>query len=159
MQKDESALFFSNISRFQRLYAKGLSKRLGIHGVRTGYIDILSNLWQRDNVTQKSLHAHLGIEQATLSNTLSRMERDNLVTRSRNPKDRRHMLISLTSKGRSLEPTVLAAIEDMQSIANQGLTINDRRYFNRILRQMSELVDADLQDNALILFDALPESE
>lgn len=151
-------LFFSAMSRFHRLYAKGLSKRLSPYGVRPGYLDIFFRLWEQDGVTQKALHDSLDVEQATLSNTLKRMERDGFVLRQRNPKDRRQSLIVLTDTGAGLRKLVLTAIEDLQSVVNTRLSINDRKYFRRILKQMNEQLLSDLDDATLVLLDEVDES-
>lgn len=145
--------FFSTISRMQRLYAKSLHMRLGPYDVKPGYLDILTALWNKDGVTQKQLKSVMAIEQATLSNTLTRMERDGLIAREPDRKDRRLRYIKLTDKGQSLEPVVLSAIDDLQSSVNKGLTINDRRYFNRILRQMTEQLEDDQIEPLLMLLD------
>lgn len=157
MFTEDDALFFSKISRFQRLYAKALNKRLDPHGVKTGYLDILSKLWEQDDITQKELHSRMEIEQATLSNSLKRMQRDGILERKRNPKDRRITHIVLTQHGHSLQKVVRAAIEDLFCAMSKGLTINDRRYFNRILKQMSDHLVSDLEDTTLILVDEIDE--
>lgn len=157
MSDSTERLFYSRISRMQRLYAKALSKRLDPHGVKPGYLDILDRLWEKDNITQKQLHQRMDIEQATLSNSLKRMERDGIIRKTRNPQDRRVTFIVLTDHGRALHKVVNAAIDDLQSVINTGLTINDRRYFHRILKQMTEQIDEDLEDATLILVDEISE--
>lgn len=155
MYTHEDEIFFPRLSRLHRLYAKALSTRLEPHGVKPGYIDILEKLWQQDNVAQKELHATLDIEQATLSSTLQRMERDGIVKRVRNPKDRRMTFIVLTDKGRSLRKVVETSVADVHQIASTGLTVNDRRYFYRVLKQMAGQLESDSQDPALILVDEI----
>lgn len=145
--------FYSQLSRFHRLYSKALAMRLEPYTVRPGYLNILAVLWEQDNITQKELKSHLDIEQATLSNTLKRMERDDIISRVPNKKDRRHTFIRLTDRGTSLKPLVAEAIDDLRSVANQGLTINDRRYFKRIMRQMSDHLESDLSDPLFVLLD------
>jgi DNA-binding MarR family transcriptional regulator len=152
-------LFFATMSRFQRLYAKALSKRLDPHGVRPGYLEVFFRLWEQDGVTQKDLHQGLDVEQATLSNTLKRMERDGFVLRTRNPRDRRQSLIVLTDTGASLRKLVLAAIDDLQAVVNTRLSINDRRYFRRILKQMNDQLVQDLDDATLVLLDEVDDSD
>jgi len=157
MSNRHDPLFFAQISRFQRIYAKGLSNRLDTHDVTPGYLEILFRLWDQDNISQKQLHRLMDIEQATLSNTLTRMDRDGLITKVRNPKDRRVTNIELTPHGQSLKSVVETAISDLQSVVNTGLTINDRRYFSRILKQMTEQVENDLSDSILVLVDEVSE--
>lgn len=155
MTHSDNALFFTQLSALQRQYSKALSMRLEPYDVRPGYLNILYCLWEKDDITQKELNVHIHIEQATLSNSLSRMKRDGLIEQNPNPKDRRLNHITLTEKGRSLKNAVHSAIDDLQSIVNKGLTVNDRRYFNRILRQMTEQIENDLNDPCLMLFDEI----
>lgn len=151
----DNDLFFSQLSMLQRNYSKSLTMRLETYDVRPGYLGILQCLWKQDNITQKELNRLLEIEQATLSNTLSRMERDGLIERQPNPKDRRRILITLSEKAISVQGAVNSAIEDLQNIVNAGLTVNDRRYFNRIMHQMTEQLENDLSDPCLMLFDEI----
>ena len=157
MINTDDRLFFARISRIHRLYTKALITRLDPYNVKPGYIAILEQLWEKDGVTQKKLHSHMDIEQATLSNTLRRMERDGLIKRTQDTKDRRRTQLFLTQTAQSLESTVQSAIEDLQSVVNVGLTINDRRYFNRILRQMAQQIETDLEDPCLVLLDEVAE--
>lgn len=153
MQNKDDSLFFIRLSRLQRLYAKALSKRLEPHGVKPGYLAILDRLWLEDAIPQKELHSSLNVEQATLSNTLKRMERDGILSRVRNPKDRRVTHIVLTDHGQALRKVVKASIADVQETATTGLTVNDRRYFYRVLKQMTVHLEADSDEATLILVD------
>ena len=153
MQDDSPELFFVQLSRFQRLYGRALGNRLDPYDVNPGYLSVLQVLWDGDGLIQKNLRALLGIEQATLSNTLKRMERDGLIERTPNPKDRRHHAITLTDKGHSVRKLVGDAIEDLRKTVNQGLTVNDRRYFKRIMRQMTDQLEDDLLDPLFVLVD------
>ncbi|MBG0790585.1 MAG: MarR family transcriptional regulator [Desulfovibrionaceae bacterium] len=153
MLTNDDELFFHRLCRLQRAYAGALSRRLEPHGVKPGYLAILESLWLRDNVTQKELHATLDIEQATLSSTLQRMERDGLLTRERLSQDRRITRIALTERGQGLNKAVQASLADAHTLATSGLTVNDRRYFYRILKQIAEHLDADAEDDTLILLD------
>lgn len=155
LQSHNNDLFFNQLSRFQRLYAKGLTSRLSPYDVSPGYLSILQQLWHQDGVTQKSLKASLDIEQATLSNSLKRMERDGLIRRVPNKQDRRQHRITLTEKGISAQQTVEAAINDLCEVVNKGLTINDRKYFKRIMRQMTEQLESDQDEPLVVLLDEI----
>jgi len=56
--------------------------RLSVYNVHPGYLSILRQLWLTDNITQKELPEQILVEQATLSNTLKRMERGGLIFRT-----------------------------------------------------------------------------
>ena len=153
MQEEPSELFFCQLSLFQRLYARALGNRLAPYDVNPGYLSVLQVLWNGDGLIQKDLRTQLGIEQATLSNTLKRMERDGLIKRTPNPRDRRHHVITLTQKGSSVRRLVNEAIDDLRKTVNQGLTVNDRRYFKRIMRQMADHLEDDLLEPLFVLVD------
>ncbi len=131
--------------------------RLAPYDVQPGYLTVLHFLWQSDNITQKELNQHVNIEQATLSNTLKRMERDELIHRTPNAKDKRRHLITLTPKGTSLKEPVASAINDLRKVVNEGLTINDRRYLKRIMRQMTEKLEDDQTESLFVLLDEVAE--
>ncbi len=78
-EKNSSAGYLAN--HMARLFAAGLQRRIKPLGLATGQFPALVALWQKEGQTQKDLVAALDIEQATLANTLSRMERDGLVIR------------------------------------------------------------------------------
>ena len=82
-----------------RLLVEVLRKRIAPLGIVPGQFPALLALWEKDGLTQKELLAVLDIEQATLANTLTRMERDGLITRKEHPADARARTIHLTQQG------------------------------------------------------------
>lgn len=152
---EPDSLFISLLNRLQRLYSRGLTKRLAPYGVQPGYLLPLHFLWQKDGISQKQLTALMGVEQATVSNTLKRMERDGLVKRTPTRKDKRKHTITLTDHGQSIQDAVMAGIDDMRSVANKGLTVNDRRYLKRIMTQMTEHLEEDQDESFLLLLDEI----
>jgi DNA-binding MarR family transcriptional regulator len=79
-------------------------------------------LYQTDGLTQAELCTRVQIEQPTMANTLARMERDGLITRTPDPADQRRALVRLTEHARRLEPDLLAAARAVNDLATQGLT-------------------------------------
>ena len=96
----------------------------------------LLELWEEDGRTQKDLVRRLDIEQATMANTLKRMERDGLIIRQENPKDRRAQLIRLTEKARALQDDATAAANAVNAIALGGLSEDERRVFIRMMTRV-----------------------
>ena len=154
---ETTAQFYLRLSRFQRLYDRALRNRLAPYDVNPGYLNVLQSLWERDGVTQTELRRGLDIEQATLSNTLKRMERDGLISRDADPKDRRLHAINLTPRGAEVRQLIDDALDDLNKTVNQGLTVNDRRYFNRIMRQMTDQLENDLLEPMFVLLDEVRE--
>lgn len=93
-------------------FARSLHRKSKDLGFSPGQLPVLLELWQEDGLTQKQLLDRLDVEQATLANTLSRMQRGGLIERMPHPGDRRAQIITLTQTGRALEgPAVQAATE------------------------------------------------
>lgn len=116
------------VSQLAKSFSKTLSIRTVPLGFSPGQFPILLELWQQDNQTQKALLDKLDIEQATLANTLRRMERDKLINRVTHPKDKRSQIVSLTQLGRNLEKDAIAI-----SVATENSLLTDFRKFEYLL--------------------------
>ncbi len=68
----------------------------------TGYIVILA-LLEEDSITVKELGEKLYLDSGTLTPLLKKLESSNYITRKRNKKDEREIIITLTTAGRNLE--------------------------------------------------------
>ena len=136
--RKESAAYLAN------LLAKGASRALQARadgaGFAPGQLPVLMELWSGDGLTQRALLDRLDIEQATMANTLSRMERDGLVTRRRHPKDGRAQLVFLTARGKALQETALAAAADTEDALFKGF----RRFERELLLEYMRMALANL---------------
>ena len=90
------------INHVARLFARGLAARIKPLGITIGTFPVLLELWEEDGLTQKQLVERLDIEQATMANTLSRMERDGLIVRKKDEADGRVQRIGRASCTRPL---------------------------------------------------------
>ncbi|MCE7998480.1 MAG: MarR family transcriptional regulator [Rhodobiaceae bacterium] len=102
-EKEDSAGYL--INHMARLFAKELQQRIQPLGIVTGQFPILLELWEGDGLTQRELLEKLDIEQATLANTLTRMQRDGLIKRTKHPTDARAQQIWLTKKAADIKET------------------------------------------------------
>ncbi len=64
---------------------------------------VMVTLWRRDGRTVKELGKTLFLDSSTLTPLLKRLEAAGLVTRTRNPKDEREVLLHLTEEGCALK--------------------------------------------------------
>jgi DNA-binding MarR family transcriptional regulator len=60
-------------------------------------------LWETNNVPVGTITSKLQLDTNTLTPLLKRLETMDLVTRTRNPKDERQVILKLTRKGRALQ--------------------------------------------------------
>lgn len=140
-EKETSAGYLAN--HMARLFAKGLQQRIAPLGIVTGQFPILLELWEKDGTTQSELLAKLDVEQATLANTLTRMERNGLIRRTRHPADARSQQIWLTSKAKDISNDAYQAAQDQNAQALSGLSQKERAEF---LDYMSRVIGAMRQD-------------
>ncbi|MBQ7562625.1 MAG: MarR family transcriptional regulator [Lachnospiraceae bacterium] len=75
-------------------------KRLGL--TYTQYI-VMMVLWEKESVSSRELADCLHLDYGTLTPVLKRLENSEYLTRQRDPKDERLLLISLTEKGNALK--------------------------------------------------------
>lgn len=95
-EKKKSAGYLAN--HMARLFAQGLHERIKSLDLAPAQFMTLLELWNEDGLSQKELVERIDVEQATMANTIRRMERDGLITRKQNQKDARSHTIFLTNK-------------------------------------------------------------
>lgn len=115
-------------SQMAKGFARSLQQRAARLGFSPGQFPILLELWSEDGLTQKQLLERIDIEQATMANTLSRMERDGLVARRPHPSDKRAQLVFLTNKAAAMQVEAIEA-----AMAADTDLLKDFRQFEREL--------------------------
>lgn len=83
-------------------------------------------LWEKGCLSVKTIGEKLDLDSGTLSPLLKRLEQAGLISRTRDPKDERQVIISLTEKGTGMQcqvDTIMGAIGqatgcDMGEMAN-----------------------------------------
>jgi MarR family transcriptional regulator for hemolysin len=115
-------------SQMAKGFARSLQQRAATLGFSPGQFPILLELWSEDGLTQKQLLERIDIEQATMANTLSRMERDGLVERRPHPSDKRAQLVFLTNKAAAMQAEAIEA-----AMAADTDLLKDFRQFEREL--------------------------
>ena len=132
-KKNDSAGYL--INHLSRLFARQLQAAIKPMGLSTGVFPALLELWEKDGLTQRDLVRRLDIEQATMANTLSRMERDGLIRRQADPNDGRVQQVWLTPKARALEPEAKAAARHINETALGVLSADEQARLKSILEE------------------------
>jgi DNA-binding MarR family transcriptional regulator len=132
-KKDTSAGYLAN--HMARLFAAGLQRRIKPLGLSPGQFPALVALWAKEGRTQKELVELLDIEQATLANTLARMERDGLISRRASQEDGRVQEIFLTDKARALEEQAIGSALAQNAEALAGFTEEEKTQFLEFMRR------------------------
>ena len=124
-------------SEIARLYGSALQRALQPLGLSRAQFLALGELWLEDGLTQRDLTGHLGVEQATMANTLARMERDKLVVRRPHPDDGRSQQIWLTQAARDLQAPATAAAVQANDLVIAGLPVAERELFFSMLGRVA----------------------
>ncbi len=132
-RKDQSAGYLTN--HMARLFAQALHARIRPLGLAPAQFMTLLELWQEDGLTQSDLVARLDVEQATMANTLARMERDGLIRRTPHPDDARARQTWMTPRAKALEGPATAAADAVNAAALDGLSAADRATFLDLMRR------------------------
>lgn len=119
-----------------RLFAKGLAGRVEPLGLAPAQFMTLLELWDGDGLTQQDLRLRLDVEQATMANTLKRMERDGLITRRAHESDKRARLVFLTDKARDLRDPALAAAASQNDKAMAGLSQDEYQQLIALMQRV-----------------------
>jgi len=137
--KDSSAGYLVN--DLARRFAAGLQARIKPIGLSTGVFPVMVQLWEDDGLTQTELVRRIGVEQATMANTLARMQRDGLIVRQRSKADGRVQEIWLTDLGTSLRGPAIAAAEAVNAAALSGLSAEEGDQFVRLMTKVIRTFD------------------
>ncbi len=122
------------INHLARIFEQALAERIGPLGLAPGQFPVLLALWEEDGLTQSALVERLDVEQPTMANTLSRMERDGLVVRTPHGEDRRARIVRLTPRARALEGPATDAASAVNAALLAGLSEQARDAFIAAMR-------------------------
>ena len=97
---------------------------------------ILLFLWEKDGVTQQELCNATFKDKHSLTRLIDNMERQHLVVRISDKKDRRNNLIHLTKTGRELENKAYKIANATLEQALQGLSLEELKIGQEVLRKV-----------------------
>ncbi len=100
---------YSTAHAFTRAYKPILDKV----GLTYPQYLVMLVLWEKSELPVKIIGEQLDLDSGTLSPLLKRLEQNGLITRTRDPKDERQVIVSLTAKGDAMRgdvDTIMASI-------------------------------------------------
>lgn len=130
------------VNYLAKAFSRALAERLATHGAHLGQWGVLMFLWARDGQSQRELSRQVAIEDATMVRTIDRMERDGLVRRVRDARDRRRINIFLTDKGLDLRDKLIPCAIAGNEVATQPFTAAEKQQLSDLLRRMIEALES-----------------
>jgi MarR family transcriptional regulator for hemolysin len=132
------------INRLARLSFRWTEERFQPLGLSTAQVPVIYALKDGASLTQKELARLVRIEQPTMAQLLSRMERDGLVRRTDNPDDRRSSLISLTPLALKKLPLARAILSEGNKEALKGFTDREIATLSKLLLRVVRNFDPEI---------------
>ena len=99
---------------------------------------VLRALWEQQHLTSAQISQITLLPPPSLVGILDRLEKKNLIGRLRSTKDRRHVHIIPTPKGRALMEHMMPMVDHIHDDFMQRVTTVEWDEFNRILDKLSE---------------------
>ena len=131
--KDSVGYTLAQVCKLHRQRADNLLNTIGLH---VGQEMFLTELWRKDGISQTELAEQLSLQPATVTNSLRRMEREDIVERHDDSDDQRISRVYLTGKGRGLEGPVEEKWGQLESEAFAGFSLEERVLLRRLLLQV-----------------------
>jgi DNA-binding MarR family transcriptional regulator len=121
-----------------KFFNEALESRLRQHGADIKALQHgILNMLMFENLTISVISQRLGMDPSTLVRSVDRLERQGLVVRGRDPKDRRRNPISITTKGRDLINAVPnIAYDDLPFKVLQTLGVDATLQLRDLLRDL-----------------------
>jgi MarR family transcriptional regulator, organic hydroperoxide resistance regulator len=126
-------------------FARALRARLQPHKITPGQWFFLRTLWEQEGLNQRELSRRVGTTEPTTVSALRLLERNGLIRRQRNEKDRRTINIFLTERGRALKPELLPYALEVNAVATAGVSPEEMRQFRGILTRIRDNLAAEGQ--------------
>jgi len=101
------------LSSSQHTVFQHLNSQLSEHQITPAQYGILNVLWEHKTLSPKQICEFLYLEASTVSCILDRMQKNDLITRSIDPQDRRTIVVEATPKGQSLQQPVEVIIDNV----------------------------------------------
>ena len=105
-------------------------------GARRQHFTVLTSLSEQGPTSQAELGRRLSIDRSDLHALLGELERDGIVTRVRDERDRRRNVVMLTRAGQSVLARLDMRIDTAQDALLEPLSAGERRELSRLLQKL-----------------------
>jgi DNA-binding MarR family transcriptional regulator len=139
LQKIADWELLAQFAQTYRSLSDAFMDRIAMHRSQGG---LLCKLSLQDGMTQSELAQKLGVQGATMTDMLQRMEEAALVTRRRDPDDNRLVRVYLTPLGREKELAIREQFVKMESMIFANFDETDITTLRELLVRMLDNMNA-----------------
>src|SRR5438552_1169205 len=124
------------IARIALIHRTRVSAYLSKHNLFVGQEMLLKCLWNQDGMSQKEIADLMGIQAATATRMVIRMEQSGFVRRTTDPDDQRVSQVYLTDLGRGLQRAIEEGWLAIEQQILKGFSLEERLLLRRYLEQI-----------------------
>jgi DNA-binding MarR family transcriptional regulator len=139
------------IRRILRANDQGSRKLAAATGLTPSQLLVLQNIERHGETTPSAIAKALQFGQATVTNIVDRLEAADLVTRRRNDRDRRQMLLRPTDSGRNILETAPDLLQQRFYDGFERLPDWEQAMILAALERLGEILDASEIDAAPLI--------
>jgi MarR family transcriptional regulator for hemolysin len=128
------------LTRATKMVSRAFDQTLADAGGSLPVWLILMSLKTRAHANQRELAATVGIQGATLTHHLNVMEADGLITRARDPENRRMHIVRLTDSGEAMFLRLAQAAKEYDARLRAGLSDQEVAQLEALLQRLEHNV-------------------
>jgi len=109
---------------------------IGFKDIAPSHGDILATLFQHGECTMTDMANSIHRDRSTVTTLINKLTRLGYVSTRKDVNDNRSTIISLTEKGKELEPSFKEISQKLYDIEYKGISENEKETFQRILEKI-----------------------
>ena len=133
--KPEDCIFF-NLSKASQAGTKFWAEKVAQYDVTAVQAMVINFLYDDDRITSSDLGKVTGLDSATLTGILDRLETAGLVERKQHPQDRRAIQVCLTAKGKDVAKKTHTLIDQANKEFLSRLSSGERDELKKLLKKV-----------------------
>lgn len=134
------------VGRISRRLNKTTKESISSYGLTTSQFFMLIALYEENGILISKLAKKVALDKATLTGIIDRLERDGLVERRDDPKDRRAIRVYLTPKAEAIKEELLDIYHKNNRRFLSVLSPDERIVFERVVKKL-ETVGGLVEDD------------
>jgi len=133
--KPEDCIFF-NLAKANQAGTRFWGEKVSEYNVTAVQAMVVNFLHEGDRITASRLGKATGLDSATLTGILDRLENADLVRREPHPDDRRAIQVFLTARGKDIAARTHALMAEANEEFLDGLSPSEREELRRLLSKV-----------------------
>ncbi|MFL8888587.1 MarR family winged helix-turn-helix transcriptional regulator [Helcococcus kunzii] len=131
---DYCVSFVTNLA--SKKLSESLNSKLIKHNVTKSQWIALYYINREKSISQKNLATLMGAKESTVTGILNRVEKEDLIMRTEDKKDKRKNLLSLTEKGQELTEKLTDIAQEFRDACLDGVSLEEQEIFLKVLDKM-----------------------